>query len=297
MLAVSTRSELVRKGGLAPFVKRLLQRRVPSVIVEASATGVALEGTAEALAAVEPPVIAFIGPATPPSDFPDSHLASAAPAARTAALRALSSTLPWLLATRCRRLVIPVGAPGLAGEETVRKKLADPGVDTRLILRAAKAASAAQRQLHAEVVCRSLFELRRALEGIRVLLLPVDDALGFLDPETAEWIFGDVKGLGLALDTGAIAASEVRGGTPLSEWLGRPASSLGLILLADHDGRGDGALLPGAGRLDFARLRDVIGPGLPHAVRCDPRASFDDVLASSEEASRKLGPIGDPSAW
>jgi hypothetical protein len=266
-------------------------------VIEPALPGTPLNATPETLKAAEPPVVAFVGPAVPAEEFPESHVASADPRARGAAVRALTDTLPWLSAVRCRRLVATVGAAGLAGEDALRKKLSAGDAEPRSILRAAREGSSTQRQAHAEFVCRAIFELRRLTEGVRLLLLPTDDPLSFLDPETADWILGSVKGTELAIDTGAVLGAEVGGGTRLSDWFGRPASSLGLILLADHDGRGDGALLPGAGRADFARLRDVIGPGVPHAVRCDPRAGFDDVLASCAETARRLGPIGDPTAW
>lgn len=297
MLPVSTRSDLVARRGLVPFVSALLKRGVPAVVVEPPAAGVALAGRPEDLAAAEVPVLAFVGPAVPNEEFPEAHVGLAAERHRTAAFEALRSVRPWMVATRCRRLVVPVGAAGFPAEAAVRDAITKGAGDGAARVAAHRAETSALRQAHAEVLCRALYRLRVDFEGARILLLPDADPLGFLDPEAAEWILEAVRGIGLALDSGAVAAAEWGGGPRLSAWLAGPGASLGLILLADHDGKGDAARLPGAGRSDFARFREVIGPGLPHVVRCDPRAVFDDVLASSAEARRRLGPIGDPSEW
>lgn len=297
MLPVSTRSDLVARRGLGPFVRALLKRGVPSVVVEPPAPGVALAGRPEDLAAIEAPVLAYVGPAVPPEEFPEAHVGLAADRARSAAFEALRGVRPWMTATRCRRLVVPVGAAGFPSEAPVRKALAEGAGDRASRVAAHRAETSAARQAHAETLCRALHALRADFDGARLLLLPDADPLGFLDPEAAGWILEAVRGLQLALDSGAVAAAEWGGGPQLSGWLAGFGSSLGLILLADHDGKGDAARLPGAGRSDFARFREVIGPGLPHVVRGDPRAVFDDVLASSEEARRRLGPIGDPSEW
>lgn len=296
-LALSTRSDLADRHGLAAFVRRVLKSGVPAVVVEAPSPERALRGTPEELAALDAPVLAFLGAPAPYEDAPETTVAAADPARRTGALTALAGAVPWMAATRCRRLLIPCGAAGLTYEIDARRRLSEPGANAAEVVRQAKALASPQRQAHAEVLCRALHGFLRAHDGLRPLLLADADPLSFLDPETVDWILNDLKGFGFALDSGAVAAGETRGGAPLSAWMAGAAGSLGFILIADHDGRGDGSLLPGAGRLDVATLRDVIGRTTPVAVRCDHRASLDDVLASVAETTRRLGPIGDPAAW
>ncbi len=296
-IAVSTRSELATKHGLGALIRRLLLDGAPSVVIEPPAYGVALNADLDGLRRLEAPVSGMIGPPIPASDAPESTVASVEKNARRSSVEALAGALPWLSVLKCRRLMIPIGPAGSYGEAELRRKLEDPAADRRGLVAAFRKDNAAQRQSHATLMCRELFDLRRRMDGARLLLLPTDDPLSFLDPETADWILGDQKELGLAIDLGAVHAAETRGADGLSTWFDRAAGSLGFILLADHDGRGDGSLLPGAGRLDVANFRDVIGRRTPVALRCDPRASYDDVKASAAEVSRRLGPVGDLAAW
>jgi hypothetical protein len=296
-LALTTRSELAAKYGLAPFVKRALLDGFPAVVLEPPAPGQSFAATVEDLVRLEAPVLGMVGAPTPPSDSPEATLATVEKGARRSVADSLAGALSWLSPLKCRRLLIPIGPAGFFGEPELRRKLEAPGADRAALRREFSAANAAQRQSHAVVMCRELFDLGRRLAGAKLHLLPTADPLSFLDPETADWILGDLKDLALALDFGAVAASAHGGGDDLRVWLDRTAGSLGFILLSDHDGRGDGALLPGAGRLDVATFRDVIGRRTPVALRCDPRASWDDVKASAQETARRLGPVGDLSAW
>jgi hypothetical protein len=291
---VSTRSDLGAREGLSVWCRRLLRARVPSLVVEApSPERPAAFPNPEAVAALSAPILAFVGSPRPSKTAGDGTIASIDKDVRAAVAADLAQSEAWLAAARCRRLLVPIGPAGISGEDALRREFAQNPESFAERIREFKAKNRSQRQAHAEVVCRVLYDLLKRLDGVGVHVLSTDDPLCFLDVETAEWILGDLKGLRLALDTGVVWSNALRGGDGWSDWAGLHARALGFMLLSDHDGRGDGRLLPGAGRGDFSVLRDSLGADVPLAIRCDPRASLDDVLASVEETTRRLGKLGD----
>jgi sugar phosphate isomerase/epimerase len=298
MIPVTTRLEAVAREGLVPALRRLLAKGVPGVVLEAPARDRALDVDVGAIREIKAPVFAAIAPLAPlPASL--GTVASADADQARAAASAIRATAAAVAPLGARSILAPVGAAGLAGEAETRAASGQPGAGPAALVAAWRARQRTARERHAVELCRALHGLARDLAPQRLLLLPGPDALGFLDPESAGWVLDDLKphGVGLALDSGWVWAEEARGGPPLPLWLEAHGSRLGFLLVSDHDSSGCGEILPGAGRGDLTVLRDAIGKRTPRAVRPDPRASLDDVLASVEEVARRLGAVGDVVGW
>jgi sugar phosphate isomerase/epimerase len=298
MMPVTTRLDAVARGGLMPALRRLLAKGVPGIVLEAPARDRALDVDLRAFREVKAPVFAAIAPLAPPPASLGT-IASADADQAGAAASAVRATAAAVAPLGARSILAPVGAASIPGEAETRAAAERPGADPSALIAAWRAAQRTARERHAGELCRMLHALARNLAPQRLLLLPAQDALGFLDPESAGWVLDDLKphGVGLALDSGWVWAEEARGGPPLRGWLEAHGSRLGFLLVSDHDSSGCGEILPGAGRGDLAALRDAIGRRTPRAVRPDPRASLDDVLASVEEVARRLGAVGDVVGW
>jgi sugar phosphate isomerase/epimerase len=298
MLPVTTRLDAVAKDGLMPVLRRLLGKGIPGIVLEAPARDRALDVDLRAFREVKVPVFAAIAPLSPPPATLDT-IASADPDQARAAASAIRATAAAVAPLGARYVVAVVGAGGFTGEAEVRQALAQPGADAAALVAAWRTRCRAEREDRALGLCRLLHGVARNLAPQRLLLLPAQDPFGLLDPELAGWVLEDLapQGVGLALDSGWVWAEEARGGPLLRLWLEAQGSRLGFLLVSDHDSRGCGEILPGAGRGDLSALRDAIGKRTPRAVRPDPRASLDDVLASVEEVARRLGAVGDVVGW
>jgi sugar phosphate isomerase/epimerase len=276
VIPLTTRLEIVAKEGLTPVLKRLLGKGIPGIVLEAPDAEHALAVDAAALRQMRAPVVGAIAPlGVAPKDL--ATVASGDAGEAEAAASAIVATAAAVAPLGVRSVIAVVGAAGLPEKGDLR----------------------GARERRAGEVCRALHGVAKSIAPQRLLLLPGPDPLGLLDAECAEWVLDDLGalGVGLALDTGWAWAAEVRGGTKLAVWLERHAFRLGFLLISDHDSGGCGEVLPGAGRGDLAVLRGAIGKRTPRALRPDPRASLDDVLASVEFVARHLGAVGDVVGW
>jgi sugar phosphate isomerase/epimerase len=298
VIPVTTRLDAVAREGLMPALRRLLAKGVPGIVLEAPARDRTLDVDLRAFREIKAPVFGAIAPLSPAPASLGTVASADADEARAAA-SAVRATAAAVAPLGARHVIAVLGAAGLPGEAAVRAALASAGADPAAAAAAWRATSRGDRERHALGVCRLLHGVARNLAPQRLLLLPAQDPLGFLDPESAGWVLDDLgaHGVGLALDSGWVWAEEARGGPPLRLWLEAYGSRLGFLLVSDHDSSGCGEILPGAGRGDLAVLRDAIGRRTPRAVRPDPRASLDDVLASAEEVARRLGAVGDVVGW
>jgi len=298
MIPVTTRFEAVIKDGLVPTLRRLLGAGIPGIVLEAPAPDRALELDQRALRELRAPVVGAIAPLVPAPATLGTIASVDADVARAAA-SAIRATAAAVAPLGARNVVAVLGAAGIPGESELRHACAQPGAEAAALVAAWRAERREDRGRQALAICRALHGIVRTVAPQRLLLLPGPDPLGFFDAECALWVLEDLgpHAVGLALDSGWVWAAEARGGTPMRAWLTEHQSRLGFLFVSDHDGSGCGEILPGAGRGDLAVLRDAIGKRTPRAVRPDPRASLDDLLASVGEAARVLGAVGDVVGW
>ena len=298
MIPVTTRLGPVAKDGLMPVLRKLLGKGIPGIVLEAPDQEHALALDPRALGDARVRIVAAIAPlGQAPRDL-GTIASSDADEAKDAA-SAIQATAAAVAPLGARSVIAVVGAAGLPGEDDLRRAGAAPAANPIALAEAWRVKTRTERERRAETICRMLHGIARNLAPQRLLLLPGPDPLGFLDAECAGWVLDDLGalGVGLALDSGWAWAAEPRGGTKLGVWLERHASRLGFLLISDHDSLGCGEVLPGAGRGDLVLLRDAIGKRTPRALRPDPRASLDDVLASVEVVARRLGAVGDVVGW
>jgi sugar phosphate isomerase/epimerase len=298
MIPVTTRFDAVARDGLVPTIRRLLGAGIPGIVLEAPAKDRALDVDLRAFREIKAPIVGAIAPLMPaPSSL--ATIASADPDLARAAASAIRATAAAVAPLGARNVVAVAGAAGLPGEAELRTACAQPGADPPALVAAWRARTRADRERRALEVCRALHGIARNVAPQKLLLLPGPDPLGLCDAECVLWVLDDLKphAVGLALDSGWVWAAERLGGTPLKAWLAAHQSRLGFLFVSDHDGSGCGEILPGAGRGDLSVLRDAIGKRTPRAIRPDPRASLDDLLASAGEAARLLGAVGDVVGW
>ncbi len=280
-------------------LKRLLAAGVPGVVLEAPRDDALLEVDLAALRDLRAPVIGVVAPQVLRAGDEPATIAAAGEPARAAALAAIRGTVPVLAAARARHLVVTCGAAGLAGEAETRFKLAHAGSDRASVLATHRAATRREREHHGLAICRVLFGLARELSPVHIHVMPDSDPLGYLDPQSVEWILDDLaaQGVTLALDAGFASAVEASGGAGPGMWAERHGPRLGFLFISNHDPTGSGEIPPSLDCGNLANLRDVISRRLPRAVRPAPNATVEHVLASVDEAVKHLGAVGDVNGW
>jgi sugar phosphate isomerase/epimerase len=298
MIPVTTRLLAVARDGLVPTVRKLLARGIPACVLEAPGRDAALDVDLRGFREVKAPIVGAIAPLSPAPSSLDT-IVSSDPQRAKAAASAIRAAAAAAAPLGARNVVAIVGSAGLEGEDAAASAAAKPGADAAALAAAWRARVRAAREQRAVDLCRALHGVARNIAPQRLLLMPGPEPFGFLDAECAGWVLDDLAphGVSLALDSGWAWAAEGAGGTPLVAFLERYAARLGFLFVSDHDALGCGEILPGAGRGDLTVLRDAIGKRTPRAVRPDPRASLDDLLASVELVARHLGAVGDVVGW
>ena len=297
MLAVSTSWNADRHAGWAPAAAELVRLGHTAVALDGAALHSDAGAARRVMRAAHGEIVALFAP--PPRRDESGRAASEGLVSPRAEVRALAVGA----ATAAARAALDAGTTRVvlcAGELPAL----DPSRETRWIDRLARegrtdslateiatalAADRSARDRFVEALCRSLFELARAVPDAHWLLATPSSISGFPTPGEAESVFGELPGrrIGYWHDAARAARLAALGAVPAEEWLARLGSRAGGVTISDWSPSA-ACLPPGAGVVEWTTLRSQITDAMPRVLRADP--SFPaPLLADAVREAASLG--------
>jgi hypothetical protein len=174
------------------------------------------------------------------------------------------------LAILSARYALDLGAPTLIVElGKARTTREEEGVSDLLAVEEFNRELGLQQNRLLDELCRALFEVSEAAEGIRIALTTPRPGGELPTLEIAELVLEDLgpRRIGYWHDAGRARALQTWGLTPEERWLDRLGPHCVGVDLSDCLGLEEG-LPPGLGEVDFRLLREALGSSVVPALRC-----------------------------
>lgn len=295
MIAVSTHWNAARHAGWTPAVRELAALGHPSVALAGAALHSDAAAVRRAVRESRGEIVALFVPVTQQSDAGrtiSEGLVSPRAEKRSVAVLGAAAAGRAALESGTRRVVVSAGEMAdldPAREARILGRLTREGRtdDVAREIAAAAAAAASGRDRFVEALCRSLFELARAVPDAQWCLETPSRLTGLPRPEEMEAVFGELprRRIGYWHDTAHAARIAAFGAVPAEEWLARLGARAVGVTMADFS-EPSASLPPGAGLVDWAAVRAQLTPSLRRVLRLDP--SFPATLL--RDAVRSAGP-------
>ncbi|MBK8978565.1 MAG: hypothetical protein IPM29_21935 [Planctomycetes bacterium] len=209
------------------------------------------------------------------ADRPDRDLASRHSGRRAAAVAALLEAADRAAALGVDCVVLEPGTLPVDNRELEPVDLVRPGdgFDPAALQRLRERV----RDVHLEIVCRTLWELCRARPELHFCLSAGRSSLALADPLGLELVLGDLAGRKVAYwhDAAVVACREQALGEAQGAWLDAAAGRIAGFSLGDS-APGELHLPPGSGLVDFALVADYVARSArrcPLVVELDPAVS------------------------
>lgn len=297
MIAVSTSWNADRHAGWAPAAAELVRLGHTCVALDGAALHSDAAAARRAIHAAHGEIVALHAP--PPRRDESGRAASEGLVSPRAEARALAVAAAIAAARAAldagtTRVVLAAGElPALDPSRESRwiDRLVREGRTDALAAEivAALAADRSARDRFVEALCRSLFDLARAVPDAQWLLATPASISGFPTPAEAESVFGELPGrrIGYWHDAARAARLAALGAVPAEEWLARLGPRAAGLTISDWSPSA-ACLPPGAGVVAWGTLRGQITDAMPRVLRVDP--SFPaPLLADSLREAASLG--------
>ncbi|MCK6439697.1 MAG: hypothetical protein L6Q71_05785, partial [Planctomycetes bacterium] len=166
-----------------------------------------------------------------------------------------------------------VDAPG-AIWPAIEASLEEGGDDTAKLVKQALELRAALIDKALPALCRSIFELTKACEGLRFGILTPLSPLGVCLPTEMEHLLSDAppKAVGYWHSTSAARCLENLGVANEEQWLDRFGPRMFGVYLSDSVGA-QGEQAPGLGEVNFKRIKPYLATNMARVLTIDDDAS------------------------
>jgi sugar phosphate isomerase/epimerase len=298
MIAVSTAWNAERHAGWAPAAGELLELGVPRIALDGPALQSDAAEAGRAVRAAHGRLVALFAPA--PSrdataggdvgglvDVRADRRAAAVAAALAAGRAALAAGTVLVI---LRTGAIPV--VDAAREDRWTGRLGREGATDALRAEVAAAQEELRphRARYLEALCRSAWELARALPDVQWCVETPATVAGLPFPDETDAFLGELRGrrVGCWHDTAHAARLGALGAADPRAWIDRAAAAVRGVTVSDWLppllGSG-GRAPPGVGTVDWAVLRGQLASGMERVLRLPaefPRGAFAEALRQAE---------------
>jgi sugar phosphate isomerase/epimerase len=311
MISFSTAWNAGRHAGWAPAVAEVLSLGVDGVALDGPALQSDAAEAARVRRAAKRPLVALFAPAPvrdPASPVAAGGLVAVLADGRTEALApalaaALAAGRAALVAGTDVVVLRPGTIPVLDGgrEDRWVERLAREGLTDALAAEVAAAAAALvpDRPRFLEALCRSVWNLSRALPDVTWCVESPVSLAGLPFPAEIESFLSELRGRKAAfwLDTAHAARLGALGAADPREWIARAGGAVRGVTISDWappafgggGGAGGGRLPPGAGLVDWASLRGQMVPSMSRVLRLPPEVPPALAAEALREAERRVG--------
>lgn len=141
-----------------------------------------------------------------------------------------------------------------------------------------------------ERVCRELWEVLRAEDGLRLVVTHRADSERGFGLRELSWLLGEFepRTLGFGFDLGVVGRLEQAGGDSLDDWEDALGERIELIYLSDATDVEDGLPI-GAGRIEPARMQRLLQREVPTVLKLSegiPRLMVEESLRQLRQGAR-----------
>ena len=297
MLAISTAWNAGRHAGWEPAAGELVGLGFRHVALDGPAIQSDAEAAGRLVRAARGAVVALFAPAPARDAVTDARgaasLVEVRPERREPAVAAALSAGRAAAAAGTGLVVVRAGAiPVLdaSREDRWTERFGREGLTDALRdeVAAACAEMRRDRPRFLEALCRSLWDLSRALPDTTWLVETPASVAGLPFPDEVEPLHSELKGrrVGIWHDTAHAARLGALGAAPASAWIERAAGATRGVTLSDWSPHG-GRTPPGAGHVDWTTLRGQLTGAMVRVLRVAPEFPAAFLAEAARDAERR----------